>query len=464
MKKGSGSCKKDNRLGEPWADPEIDTRTGTMMRGGLILLGWCLAHGSAVAGIYLDAMPLQPLPADWRGFLPDHRTLRMAAVLQGRARERPSTLRDMLADAALKLEAIARTRPLTVRETANLGGLYLQLGTPERAVALLRPAARQHPEQFHIHAHLAAAWQLLGDLDQAALVQAEAVRLAPAAEKEAEEYHLRLIRLRQQEGRAAQDASTVDDLFGVRYVGPTGRPAAGTLDEKQQEKLPPHAVAILQRLALWFPADGRLLWQLGELANATGDVRTAANILDGCVTEFGMKSQDLRTRRALYRTAWDERARSETHTQHQGTLRFASRRALTSTFDASRLPPIREQGVNPMPWAALTETEMGRGFHPRFLPYVARLDGRRIALAGYMTPAAGTDSELTAFLLTEYPVGCWFCESPLPVQMVSVELPAKITTQFQRQMVKVSGILRLNRTEPERFLFTIENATVGSAD
>ena len=50
------------------------------------------------------------------------------------------------------------------------------------------------------------------------------------------------------------------------------------------------AAAVVQQLALWLPADGRLLWQLGEIANATGDVRTAANILDGCVTEFAMKS------------------------------------------------------------------------------------------------------------------------------------------------------------------------------
>ena len=29
-----------------------------------------------------------------------------------------------------------------------------------------------------------------------------------------------------------------------------------------------------------------MLWQLGELANAHGDVATAAAILEGCVTEF----------------------------------------------------------------------------------------------------------------------------------------------------------------------------------
>ncbi|MCZ2340623.1 MAG: DUF3299 domain-containing protein [Bacteroidales bacterium] len=434
------------------------------MRGLLILLGWCLTHGWASAGIYLDAMPLQPLPAEWRGFLLDHRALRDVAQPRFRVGERPSPLRDKLADAALQLEAQGRSRSLTPDETAQLGGLYLRLGKSDLAVSLLRPAARLHPTHFLLQAHLAATWQGLGDWDQAILTQAEAVRFAPQPNKEVEEYQLKLLRLRQQEGRTAQNASAVDDLFGVRYVGTSGQPEAGTLAATQKKKLPPNAVAILQQLALGFPADGRLLWQLGELANATGDVRMAANILDGCVTDFGMKSQDLRNRRAVYRAAWAERAQSETHTLHQGTLRFASRRALAGTFDATRLPPIREQGLNVLPWAALSETEIGPGFRPQFLKYVAQLDGRRVTLAGYMTPSAGSETELTAFLLTEYPIGCWFCESPSPLQMVSVELPSQISTQFQRQVVKVSGILRLNRTEPERFLFTIENATVGPAD
>ena len=71
--------------------------------------------------------------------------------------------------------------------------------------------------------------------------------------------------------------------------------------EAERKKLPENAVAVVEQLALWLPADGRLLWQLGELANAHGDVATAAAILEGCVTEFALGAPELRKRRQVYR-------------------------------------------------------------------------------------------------------------------------------------------------------------------
>ena len=416
------------------------------------------------AGVHLSTQPVNDLPASWRGFLPDHRGLRLAAAPQLRPGAASPPLRDTFADAALKLEAAGRVRPLTADETADLAGLYIRIGQPDKAVALLRTAARTHPDHFRTVANLGTAWQLVGDIEQAALALEEAVRLAPEPLKEAETYHLKLVRSRLKEGRAARDASTVDDLFGVRYVGESGKPEAGTIAAAEMKKLPENAAAIVQRLALWLPADGRLLWQLGETANATGDVRTAANILDGCVTELGMKSTDLRSRRQLYRSAADTLAREPGHDRHRGTLKFQSDRPFASTFDSSRLPPVRHTGTNPLPWPALTATTLGPGFRPTFVDRVTALDGKRVAVAGYMTPAAGDDAELTGFLLTEYPVGCWFCETPSPLQMVSVDLMAGTSTQLSRDVVKVVGTLRVNRDDPERFLFAITGAAVGPAD
>src|SRR5436305_564103 len=88
-------------------------------------------------------------------------------------------------------------------------------------------------------------------------------------------------------------------------VRPAKARAAGRLAAAERKKLRAEAVADLQRLALWLPADGRLLWLLAELAAAHGDVRTAAAIMDGCVTEFGLRAPELRRHRRAMREAAD---------------------------------------------------------------------------------------------------------------------------------------------------------------
>src|SRR5207249_11499746 len=133
-------------------------------------------------------------------------------------------------------------------------------------------------------------------------------------------YQLKLVRLRQRQPRDAQE---LDDLFGVRFVGEGNQYEPGKLAAAQRKQLPSDAAAIVQQLALWLPADGRLLWQLGELANAHGDVRTAAAILDGCVTEFGLGVPELRRRRQQMRAAADALAQqpASDHQQHAAALK-----------------------------------------------------------------------------------------------------------------------------------------------
>src|SRR5439155_7726041 len=141
----------------------------------------------------------------------------------------------------------------------DLGALYVRLGESARAVEVLRAAHREHRQHFRIAANLGTAWQLQGDLEQAAQALQEAVRLAPGKLEKAEEYQLKLVRLRQREPKAAQN---LDDLFGIRFVGETGEYEPGKLAAAEGKKLPSDAAALTQQLALWLPADGRLLWQL----------------------------------------------------------------------------------------------------------------------------------------------------------------------------------------------------------
>lgn len=422
--------------------------------GAALLL---LLPSPASAGLHYSGEKFAELPSRMSGFLVDHRSLRAAAV------ERPgdlpvSPLRDDYLLAADRLEKLAKTRALTADELADLGAVYVRLGKPDRAVSLLTPVVRKNPDHFRLAANLGTAFQLAGDLDRAAEYLEEAVRLAPEKLKDAERWHLKLVRLRAKEGRAANAPAAPDALFGVGY---SGEPAK--LADAERKKLPDDAVAVVQQLALWLPADGRLLWQLGELANAHGDVRTAAAILDGCVTEFALNSADARKRRQVYRAAADELANKPDHEQHKITLKSKSARPLVKAFDEASLPAVKADGPNPLPWPVLSATTTGAKGRPAFLKYLEQLDGKTVTINGFMQPVRD-ELSVTGFLLLEYPVGCWFCETPEATGLVSVELKAGTAADFRKGLVKVTGTLTLNRTDPETYLFSLADARVGQAD
>lgn len=426
-----------------------------------------LTPATVRAGLYYSAEPLAELPAQWRGYLLDQRALRMIAVKPtGKIQASPMRLR--YEQDAARLRSAAEMRKLTADELADLGALHVRLGEPGRAVELLRTAQREHPHHFRIVSNLGTAWQLQGDLHQAALCLEEAVRLAPGKHQRAEELQLKLVRLRQRQRNDAQD---LDELFGVRYVGTKGTFEANALAAAERKKLPADAAALIQTLALWLPADGRLLWQLAELANAHGDVRTAAAIFDGCVTEFGLGHPELRRRRQLARTAADELARKAdtgaeakiTHEQHAGVLKTRSRRPLLVKLDLAALPPVRADAVNVLPWVVLNETTIDRNARPTFPRYLRDLSGKQVTLTGFMQPF-DDGLEITSMMLIEYPIGCWFCEMPEITNIAYVEMPENTTAKFTRSLVKVTGTLTLNATDPENFLYTISKAKVAPAD
>lgn len=381
----------------------------------------------AFAGLHYSGEVLNPLPAKWRGFLTDHRSLRLLT-----APKAVSPLHDAYAAALAKLDAV---RTPTADEAADRGALLIRFGKVEQAVEVLRPAVRANPKHFRLAANLGTAWQQAGDLAQAEAALEDAAALAPPAAKAAEEAHLKLVRLRRKEGKAPADA-----------------PDAIAAD-----------AATVQQLALWLPGDGRLLWQLAEIAHAAGDVRTATNILDGCVTEFGMKSDALRKKRQQWRAAVDDLDQKGHADADRGTLAFRSARPLARAFDETRLPPINTDGPTPLPWAALGETTIGKKFTIHYLKFVESLDGKPVTLVGFVRPN-GTDKDLQAFLFTEFPVGCWFCELPEPTGVVSVELAKGKTADATKTPVRVTGILKLNRRDPEEHLFRVVEAKVGVAD
>lgn len=418
----------------------------------LFLMGFT---ASARAGLYYSGETFAELPSQWRGFLLDQRVLRNLAVppiVGGPA----NPLRAEYETAAAKLDNAARQRQLTADERADRGALYVRLGEAGKAVELLRAAHREYPTHFRVAANLGTAWQLQGDLNQAALALQEAIRLAPAKFQKAEELQLKLVRLRMKQ----KDAAGLDDLFGVHYRNDKGEYEPGKLAETERKKMPTGAAALVQQLALWLPADGRLLWQLGELAGAHGDVKMSAAILEGCVSEFGMNTPELRRHRQLTRAAAEIKT---AHGEHLGGLKTRSRRPLLGRLNRAELPPIQPNGVNALPWELLGETQVNRDFKPTFSQYLKDLDGKQVTLAGFMRPLKD-DLEVASFMLIEYPVGCWYCEVPDVTGIVFVELPKGKTVAVGRGLVKITGTLTLNATDPENFLYTIGKAKVTEAD
>ena len=401
------------------------------MRKFLVLTVTALSVADAAAGLHYSKEEVRPLPAEWNGFLSDHRNLRTIPLAAG-------PLHDQYTDAALKLQAIQQ--PLTATQFADFGALTIRLGQSDKALSLLRDAARRFPDDYKIAANLGTAWQLSGDLRQAELALSEAVRLAPTAWKQAETFHLKLVQLRQTEKNPAM----LVDLFAGTKL---------SISEK---------IAIVQQLAIWLPSDGRLLWRLAELSKDAGDVRTAANLLDGCVIEFKLASPLAREHRRSYRAEAD-RLEKQGH-RSPSKITFASSRALQRSFDASRLPPIQSKGVNRLPWLAITETEITPRGQAIVIDHLRKLKDKRVSITGFMAPLGIAQDELPQFLLTQFPIGCWFCESPGPTRVMTIQLAGDTVVSPTRDMIKVTGTLNVNTTDPERFPFTIVGATVSAVD
>ncbi len=435
-------------------------------RASVALTVWLFLTCCAKAGLYYSGEAYAELPSQWRGYLLDQRLLRGVAAKAAAGTPVPPLREHYRAEAErLALESSRRT--LTADEAADLGAVYVRLGETAKAVAVLRTANREHPDHFRLAANLGVAWQLHGDLHQAAAALRQAVRFAPAAYRAQEELHLKLAQLR---AREPAGSDGLDDLFGVRYVGRAGAYEPGSLAPDERRKLPADATALTQALALSLPADGRLLWQLAELAAAHGDVLAAAGMMDGCVTEFGLRSPELLAHRRAMRAAADAlrtdyagSAKAAHHGGHAGGLKTRSARPLARRNDEAPLPPVKLDGVNAVPWRVVTDTVVDRNYRPTFGNYLKELDGKRVELTGYMQPL-GDDLDAGTFLLIEYPVGCWYCETPPLTGIVFVEQPAGRTHHVTRGRLRVTGRLRLNASDPETFLYSLREAKVAEAD
>lgn len=430
------------------------------MKYCILSLFICLVTTPLSAGLYYSQEKLAELPAQWRGFLVDLRNVRSIASA-GSATTAPTAWRQEYLAAETIFKQKQAQGELTADEVADFGAVLLRLGKVEAAVAILKPAATKHPKHFAVQANLGTAWQMYGQLDKAFEQIRLSVRLAPETLKPFEEFHLKWIRSR----LLAKDDQALDSLFDLKWEDETGKYYKGNLPKAVREKLPKNTIALMQQLLFWFPADGRLLWQLGEISAVYGDLGTAEMLMDLCIGEMGMAQPSLRNHRQalvaeLVRPSLPSEQKS-IHSLHTGDVKIAfksKRLLLPRPYNTKNLPAIRPGQSHYLPWQLLAETSIDtRKFTLGFHDYVKKLSGEKVILTGYMQPLTD-DIDCTSFLFVENPVGCWYCELPDATGIVFVELePGKIV-RYDRGFQRIEGVLKLNPGDPEDFYFSLTKA------
>jgi tetratricopeptide (TPR) repeat protein len=285
-------------------------------RSAALVLGLlvCCA-GSAQAGLYSRIEPYD------RGLNRDFRLFRETLIsLWNLNNPNAAVTRDSVRWRYLQLqEQMKRGLPedLSSGERQDLGAALIRLGKYEEAIQVLRPGAALDRDNFLLLANLATAYHLAGQGTQALDAVQSALAVWPEDwakldmkhqvlyplemgwdakqltwHRRAETYFRQLLRLRlreslKQRNQPGLPTEGLDDLFGVRFVGESGKYEAGTLAREQRKKVPEDGIKIVQQLLVWLPADMRLYWLLGELYNAQGDNRTALEIFNALITKGG---------------------------------------------------------------------------------------------------------------------------------------------------------------------------------
>lgn len=114
-------------------------------------------------------------------------------------------------------------------------------------------------------------------------------------------------------------------------------------------------------------------------------------------------------------------------------------------------------------WDALATATINDDSSAAFPAALAAVDGKQVTLAGFMAPLDEV-GQVSLFLLLEFPAGCFYCQTPEPTGIVLVSLADRVRSPILPQLVKVAGRLRLNRDDPEDFLFHLSDAEVSAAD
>jgi tetratricopeptide (TPR) repeat protein len=220
-------------------------------------------------------------------------------------------------------DAIVKGPSRTPTDLVRLGILRLRLREYDAALADLQEAYNQNRRDFWTMTAQGTYYLQTGQSAEAARHLEAARDLSPGSPKLSAaaiavcdaEFKLSRLRWRDQvglpSGRRPPPPDNVDDLFDVKFVGESGEYEAGTLAASEKAKLPADAIAIVQQLLVWLPDDARLLWLLGELYNANGDLDSALTVFNECMDARRFDTPKLRQHRQATMAAISDRQAAE---------------------------------------------------------------------------------------------------------------------------------------------------------
>lgn len=100
---------------------------------------------------------------------------------------------------------------------------------------------------------------------------------------------------------------------------------------------------------------------------------------------------------------------------------------------------------------------LGEFQKPLFTQAVQRLNGKTVTLPGYLVPFDGGMTS-RRFMLSSLPLNaCFFCGVGGPETVVEVISSKEV--RYTDKPVQVSGILRINDSDPDKMIYTLEEAT-----
>ena len=164
-------------------------------------------------------------------------------------------------------------------EMVGLSADLLRAGRSGEVVELLKPVLRDRTLDYRLLAHLSLAHAALGDWDLALLRHANAVgdSEAPIELGGTKPEQLKwMLKVDRTHTRPWLKAAQRDASPATKTADPDVPPLF------KMDALPADAVAIAQQLVLWSPRDNNLLWLLGAVHLAKGQIEAAFDILEQC--------------------------------------------------------------------------------------------------------------------------------------------------------------------------------------
>ena len=455
--------------GVPGKMKAMTSRDRAMIRitttAGLLILAVAAA---AEAGLYYSGEQYASLPAQWRGFLLDHRLLRNIAV-KPKVEAEASPLRTRYRLAAEKPQACGRQGQAERRTSSPTSGRST-FGSA-RSSACRRSAAagaRRASESLRHRRQSRHGLAAHGDFVRPQPALEDAVRLAPGKVAAA-----RGSASQARPWPIAMPSRATSTIFSASVYRMTrAATSRASWRRPQMKKLPAKAVAIAQQLALWLPADGPLLWQLAELANAHGDFRNAAAMMEGCVVTFGMQNPDAAQASAsscampstICRKLKLGVQRWSTASSILGTLAFRSRRPLISK---RRRPPRCRRSIRTgsiaIPWELFSET-VARKAVQADIPEVSAGIGRQADFADRLHVSAGRGSRADVVSVHRGAGRLLVLRDARDDRdRVTSSCPPARRRAISAAWSASSAGCSLNANDPEDFLYTVKDARVGAS-